>query len=92
MRDRLPLPIALALIALAVLVGSLAIGRGIRDRGKNDVVTVTGSAKQRITSDYVVWNFTVAIQEFSAAESAAKLAPWTRQIRAFHRTHGSRAS
>jgi uncharacterized protein len=92
MRDRLPLPIGLALLALAVLIGAIAIAGGIRDRGKNQVITVTGSAKERITSDYVVWDFSVTSQEFSAAQAAKKLEPWTKQVRAFLTAHGLQSS
>jgi hypothetical protein len=90
--DRLPLLIGLIALAVALLVGSLAIARGIRDRGKNQVITVTGSAKQRITSDYVVWDLSVTSSEFTAAEAAAKLTPWTRQIRTFLASHGVQGS
>ena len=44
MRDRLPLLIGLTLLAVAIAVGSLAIAGGIRDRNRNDVITVTGFA------------------------------------------------
>ena len=90
--DRLPLLIGLIALAIALLVGSFAIGRGIRDRGKNQVITVTGSAKQRITSDYVVWDLSVTSSDFSAADAAKKLEPWTRQIRAFLTAHGIQTS
>ena len=90
--DRLPLLIGLIALAVALLVGSFAIGRGIRDRGKNQVITVTGSAKQRITSDYVVWDLSVTSSDFSAADAAKKLEPWTRQIRSFLTAHGIQPS
>jgi hypothetical protein len=90
--DRLPLLIGLIALAVALLVGSFAIGRGIRDRGKNQVITVTGSAKQRITSDYVVWDLSVTSSDFGAADAAKKLEPWTRQIRAFLTAHGVQPS
>jgi uncharacterized protein len=93
MRPRVsPLLIGLIALALALLIGSFAIAGGIRDRGKNQVFTVTGSAKQRITSDYVVWDFSVTSQEFSAAQAARKLEPWTKQIRAFLAAHGVQSS
>lgn len=85
---RLPLLLGLALLAAAVLVGSLAIGSGIRDRGRNDVVTVTGSAKQRITSDYVIWDMSVTSQDQSAAKAASQLAGWTDSVRSFLSDHG----
>jgi uncharacterized protein len=80
---RIPLLAGLALLSLALLIGSIAIARGIRDRGKTQVVTVTGSAKQRITSDYVVWNFSVSSQDYQAAPAAANVARWAKQVRAF---------
>jgi hypothetical protein len=47
--ERLPLLAGLALLAI-----SFAIGDGIRDRNRSDVISVTGSAKKRIMSDYIV--------------------------------------
>jgi hypothetical protein len=43
MRDRVPLLVGLTLLAVAIAVGSLLAG-GIRDRNRNDVITVTRSA------------------------------------------------
>ena len=88
MRDRLPLPISLTLIAIAVLIGSLAIGSGIRNRNQNNVITVTGSAKQMITSDYAIWDFSIASQDASAATAAKALAGWTAKTEAFLRQNG----
>jgi hypothetical protein len=87
-RDRLPLPIGLALIAVAVVIGSFAIGSGIRNRNQNDVITVTGSAKQLITSDYAIWDFSITSQDVSAATAAKALAGWTAKTEAFLRRSG----
>src|SRR5204862_5219551 len=82
--ERTPLlAVAIALLALAVFVGSLAIGHGIRDRNRSDVITVTGSAKKRITADYVIWNVSVTAQEPSADTAALMLSSWTKQVGAF---------
>ena len=83
MRDRLPLLAGLALLALAVLIGAVAIGHGIRDRNTNDVVSVTGSAKQQVVSDYAVWDLSVTSQQQKAAAAANELAGWAQQIRSF---------
>jgi hypothetical protein len=82
-RDRLPLLAGLALLALAVLIGAFAIGHGIRDRNTNDVVSVTGSAKQQVVSDYAVWDLSVTSQQQKAAAAAKELAGWAEQIRSF---------
>ena len=73
MRQRLPLLIGLTLLAIAIVVGSYEIADGIRNRNQNNVITVTGSAKQDIVSDYAIWDFSVASQSASAAEAAKAL-------------------
>ena len=88
MRDRLFLLIGLALLAVAVLLGSIAIGHGIRDRGQNNVVTVTGSAKQQVTSDFTIWDLSVTSQQAGAATAAKELAAWTTSIRVFLTAQG----
>jgi hypothetical protein len=88
MRERVPLLAGLALLAVAILIGSLAIGSGIRNRNQNNVITVTGSAKQEITSDYVIWDFSVTSQDSSAALAAKSLAAWTGRIEAFLKAQG----
>ncbi|HXR11329.1 MAG TPA: SIMPL domain-containing protein [Gaiellaceae bacterium] len=92
MRERIPLFAGLTLLAAAILVGSVAIGSGIRDRNRNDTVTVTGSAKQRITSDYAIWDISVTSQDASAAKAADQLDAWTASVRAFLLSHGIKAS
>ena len=91
MLERVPLLAGLALIAIAFVIGSFAIGDGIRDRNRSDVISVTGSAKKRIISDYVVWNFSVTSQQPSAPAAARELAGWTTEIRAFLRREGVEA-
>lgn len=83
MRERLPLFAGLLLLAVALLVGSIAIAGGIRDRNRGDVVTVTGSAKKRIVSDYVIWDASVTSADASAAAAARRLAGWAESVRKF---------
>ena len=83
MLDRLPLLAGLALLAIAFVIGSIFIGHGIRDKNRNDVISVTGSAKKRIVSDYIVWNLSVTSQQASADAAAKELAGWTKRIRSF---------
>ena len=87
-RERLPLLAGLALIAIAFVIGSVAIGHGIRDRNRSDVIVVTGSAKKRIVSDYVVWTLSVTSRQPSATAAAKELGGWTSAIRSFLKSHG----
>ena len=82
-RDRVPLLGGLALIAIAFVIGSIAIGHGIRDRNQNNVIVVTGSAKKRITSDYIIWTLSVTSTQASATAAATELSGWTGKIRSF---------
>jgi hypothetical protein len=90
-RDRLSLLIGLTLLAIAVLLGSIAIGHGIRDRGQTDVVTVTGSAKAPVTSDFAIWDLSVSSQQSSPGGAAKELAAWADRIRAFLTAQGIQA-
>jgi hypothetical protein len=87
-RERVPLFAGLTLLAFAVLVGSVAIGNGIRDRNRTDVISVTGSAKARIVSDYVVWDATLTAEGSTPAGAAAQLSAWTGRVRSFFRDQG----
>jgi hypothetical protein len=89
--ERLPLLLGLTFVALAVGLGSVAIADGIRDRNRGDVITVTGSAKRRITSDYVIWWLSVTSQQPTTAAAATELARWTTRTRAFLESQGVRA-
>lgn len=80
----------LVAVALAIVLGSLAIADGIRDRGRDDVMSVTGSAKRRIVSDYVVWNVAVSSQRGTPQAASRELAEWTRQVLLFVREAGAR--
>ena len=90
MRERIPLLGGLALIAVAFVIGAIAIGHGIRDRNQNNVIVVTGSAKQRITSDYVIWTLSVTSTQPSATDAAKELSGWTTKIRSFLAAQASR--
>ena len=90
MNGRLSLPIAIALLAGALLVGSLAIADGIRDRGQDDVLTVTGSAKRRINSDYVVWTASLTSRQPTAPAALKELEEWADRFREFLEDEGAR--
>ena len=83
MRARIHQLIGLTLLALALFIGLLALAGGIRDRGKNDTISVTGSARHPIVSDYIVWDASVQSQQATPAAALAQLDRWTGQIRAF---------
>lgn len=87
--ERLPLLLGLAVLGVFILVGSIFLADGIRDRGRADVLTVTGSARQGIDSDYVVWDASISSQQATPALAARELAGWSRRFREFLRTAGA---
>jgi uncharacterized protein len=87
-RDRVPLLIGLTLMAVAIVVGSFAIADGIKNRNQNNVITVTGSAKEEITSDFAIWDFSVASQDASASVAAKALDGWTQETKSFLHAQG----
>jgi hypothetical protein len=91
-RERLPLIGGFFLLAVGIVIGSIFIAGGIRNRNLNDTIIVTGSAKQRITSDYVIWDAAITSQHTTPGESAKQLAAWTTQTVAFLRKAGVRDS
>lgn len=90
MRERIPLFAGLLLLAVAIGVGSFEIADGIRNRNQGDVVTVTGSAKKRIVSDYAIWDASVTSADPSASAAASRLTAWTDKVRAFLSDQGIR--
>lgn len=79
MRARVPQFAGLALLAGALLVGLLVVADGIRDRGAVDTISVTGSAKRQVVSDFVVWDASISVQEKTTASAAARLDRWLRR-------------
>jgi hypothetical protein len=91
-RERVPLLIGLTLLAVAIVIGSFEIADGIRNRNQGNVLTVTGSAKQDIVSDYAIWDFSVSSQAPSAADAAKTLDGWTANTSTFLTHEGVKPS
>lgn len=61
---------SLAVLGLALVISSLILGWSYSNKKSGDeAITVTGSAKKRITSDLVVWNAGVSRQSTQLAEA-----------------------
>lgn len=91
-RERVPLVAGFALLGLAIGLGAVVLAGGIRDRNRNDTITVTGSAKARIVSDYVVWDASVASRGTTPQEALPPLSRWSAEVRSFLAAQGARPS
>ena len=81
--DRTPSLGLLAIAAALVLSAFIAAGAAVRVKRAGDAITVTGSAKRPIRSDFIVWRGTVAGQQPSLAASAEELERYVTRTRAF---------
>lgn len=78
-RLALALVVGLALLAAALATGLSALADGIRDRGIRDTISMTGSAKRRVGSDFVVWDASISAREQTTAQAARRLDGWVRR-------------
>ena len=79
----------LATLGLSLALGLFFVSGALRDiRRGNEEVTVTGSARRAIRSDFAVWRVTVSVQSPSLVTASQKLASGTERVRAFLRTEG----
>ena len=89
-RVALALVAGLALIAVALALGLFAVADGIRDRGAGDTISVTGSARRSISSDYVIWSASISVQRETTGDAAAQLERWLERTLAALRASGIR--
>jgi len=76
------------MIAVALAIGLFAVADGIRDRGAGDTISVTGSAKRSISSDYLIWNASISVQRETTGAAAAQLERWLERTLAALRASG----
>ena len=77
------------MLGLAIGIGAVVLAGGIRDRNRNDTITVTGSAKARIVSDYIVWDASITSQADTPQAALPLLNNWTAQVRSFLTAQGA---
>jgi len=78
-----------AALGLSIMLGLFFVSGALRDiRRGNEEVTVTGSAKRAIRSDFVVWRLSVSIQSPSLAEASQELTRGTARVREFFKAQG----
>ena len=78
-----------AALGLSIALGLFFVSGALKDiRRGNEEVTVTGSARRSIRSDFVVWKISVSVQSASLATGSQELTRGTERVRSFLRTEG----
>jgi hypothetical protein len=81
----------LGLVALSasLAIGASALRDGLRARSRQEVITVTGSARKTIVSDTVVWRASLTSTQPTPAEASKELAAWVARVQSFLRGAGA---
>jgi uncharacterized protein len=84
-RLRLPeLLLGLTAVAVAVVVTGISVANAVRDvKRARDTITVTGSARQPITSDVVHWSLAVSAEAVRPQDAVRQLQSRVAAVRAF---------
>jgi hypothetical protein len=80
--------VAAAFVAVALGLGLYAIADGIKARDSRNVIAVTGSSRQRVSSDFVIWDASVAAQAPTTQAAAKQLGVWAAGVSLFLRDNG----
>jgi len=76
-------------LAVGLVVSAAVVGYAVREvKLARDVVTVTGSAKRPIRSDYVVWRGMVSSQRPTMQEAYREVSGYADRLRAYFRQQG----
>jgi uncharacterized protein len=79
----------LATLGVALALGLFFVSGALRDiRRGNEEVTVTGSARRAIRSDFAVWRLTVSVQSPSLVTASHDLEAGTARVREFLKGEG----
>lgn len=79
----------LATLGVALALGLFFVSGALRDiRRGNEEVTVTGSARRAIRSDFAVWRLTVSVQSPSLVTASQDLEAGTARVREFLKGEG----
>ena len=79
---------AVLTIAIAFIVCSVVLGGAIRNiKRTSDTITVTGSAKRGIRSDYIIWRGSINAQKSELQEAYREVNLYGNRVRTYLRDH-----
>ncbi len=76
------------LVAVALVIGLVAVGRGVSVRGSNTGITITGEASASVSANQVVWTLTAQEIAPTAQAAVAKVAADVTSLSAYLKSGG----
>jgi uncharacterized protein len=71
-------------LSIAIIMAAFISGNAIQEAKKaNDVLTVTGSAKRTISSDYITWRLSVTSDQPTLQQSYQEVQEYTAKIKSY---------
>ncbi len=85
LRDRFPQLFAgLTLLSIALIVSSALWAGAVRNiKRADDALTITGSAKRSIKSDYIVWRVSLSSQQPTTQAAYQQLTAWKARVQGY---------
>jgi uncharacterized protein len=71
------------LIAVALVIGLIAVGRGVSVRGNNTGITVTGESSASVSANQVIWTLTAQEIAPTAQEAVSMVAADVKSLSAY---------
>lgn len=76
------------LVAVALVIGLIAVGRGVSVRGSNTGLTITGEASASVSANQVIWTLTAQEIAPTAQEAVSKVAADVKSLSTYLQAGG----
>ncbi|HEY5267069.1 MAG TPA: SIMPL domain-containing protein [Acidimicrobiales bacterium] len=82
------LMVSALLVAVSLVIGLVAVGRGVSVRGSNTGITITGESSAAVSANQVVWTLTAQEIAPTAREAVAMVAVDVKSLSAYLKNEG----
>jgi hypothetical protein len=81
--------LGLAVVSAGLVAGAGALREGLKGRSREDMITVTGSARRTVSSDTIVWRASITSTLGTPADASKELGAWVGRLQSFLRSAGA---
>ncbi|MGA2124443.1 MAG: SIMPL domain-containing protein, partial [Acidimicrobiales bacterium] len=82
------LMVSALLVAVALVIGLIAVGRGVSVRGSNTGITITGEASASVSANQVIWTLTAQEIAPTAQEAVSMVAADVKSLSTYLQNGG----